>query len=189
MNAISDELQRLCNYGGEIVRSQATFVDIRTTTPHPESWRIRFRRALRRSRLRGPFERLSFHDQHPLCLPHKGDWGDVAIHSRPANPSRLLDRLSQSASALFDDWLHLNEFLNPCFATEAAFPRQGRLMAGPMDLIDTVVPALDSEQVDYTVFRRSCRTNTVWAMILDRMYVVANEFVAERSDSGSETAP
>jgi len=181
MDEIPSDLNRLLEGPGVIHRVQTTFVDVRTLDRHAQEWRIHFGLSLRRSALSGSYSKLSLSDKHPLCVPYEEDTGRVAINCGPRDAKRFLAELQDAAHSVLLGWVEFEEFLNPYFATPKNLPSKtiGQLFAGPMTLVKAVIPVLEEEGVDFTVFEHHHPQPRAWAMTFDGMFVVATEFRVE----------
>jgi len=184
MECIPSEIEQLLNEPGEILRSQATFVEVASSAMSGKA-RLKFRRSLRRTRLEGKYQKLAISDRHPLCLPYESSSSRVVFHTGSENAREMLASLRVEANKTLDDWIHLDEFLNPVFVRpekleEASF---GQLMSGPTSLISNLLPILDLSGMEYRVFSSDVFSGKAWALTMDRMYVVANDFHVELGEA------
>ncbi len=182
MRCVPVELEELLGLSGSILRAQATFVVLRVAGHQDREIKIDFRRALRRSRLSGPFQSLGLSDRHPLCVPYEEQVGRVAFHSGPKDAVGFLAALTEATRSKLGNWVALEEIMNPCFMVPGKLgPRSnGQLFYGPLSLVQDLLPILEDHGVGFRLFKLEQRTVHAWALTLDGMYVVSTEFQRAR---------
>ena len=171
-------------YAGEIVETQTTFLDL--VCRHPEApktkYRIHFRAKHEFSLAKDTIRSLTLLEEHPLLLEYVEPFKEIYLAGVVSDKRKFVIDLESEASKFFEGWRSVYRYANGMPFDELLEKSYGLLMAAPASYAKLVmeVAARNGVALNILEAHRPIKEKPR-LLLLDRYYVVANDFVAELS--------
>jgi hypothetical protein len=171
---LADLPQELCR-GGQIVRRQTTFWDVRATD---ESMiRVHFDRKAEFGFVAQTFEGAELTSSHPLLTEYKSPSDNLYVGSPVANPEGILAELRSAAATHFASWRSLARYLNDQHSAERVLrDGYGLLLCGPREFVSDAAAICSRYGIKVSVLAGGRAPVLLSALILGRNFVIAHAF-------------
>ena len=178
------ELQNRVSGGavGHLTRVQTTFVEI---VVEQIAYRIDFRGKREFDVKVGAFSSLGFLDKHPLLLDYTEPKATLYFSAAPVDAEAFLTDLQAANDAVFGDWRDLKRYLNPQMPPQTLLRTNGgMLLSGPLPLVLRAQAIAEAHQMQTSVTRGKAMASPPQVLLLDRHYIIAEQFFLERLRRG-----
>lgn len=168
----------LLGVSGRIVRRQTTFWDV--VVSDSNLCRIHFNGKQESSFHAEEFQGLAVYDDHPLLMDYLEEWRSIYISSATTDADVLVARLSEIVSDLTKGWRSINQYSNTSFdAAEILRTGSGLLLAGPLTLVNGILPTLSECGIVATTLEGKPISGSPQVLIMGSNFVIANSFKVE----------
>ena len=174
------ELQNHVSNGavGHLTRVQTTFVEI---IVEKIAYRIDFRGKREFAVKAGAFSSLEILAHHPLLLDYTEPKATLYFSAAPVDAEAFLTDLQAANGAVFGNWRDLKRYLNPQMSPQTLLRTNGgMLLHGPLPLVLRAHAIAEAHRMQTSITRGKAITSPPQILLLDRHYIIAEQFFSER---------